>query len=152
MVWRAASLVGDESGQDLIEYGLRGEEANSPGRPSTKLPPGRWPRRLTQLVIGSVTLLVLLIGGLIGGVFYFTRDSSSATTAELRRPLPASALNMTGLIGALTPARDLSPFVSTLRRSSDKVGLIRFRGHLLKGGYDVHDGATKQEPTTPSAV
>ena len=76
MVWRAASLVGDESGQDLIEYGLHGEEADFPGRPSTKLPPGRWPRRLTQLVIGSVTLLVLLIGGLIGGVFYFTRDSA----------------------------------------------------------------------------
>ena len=32
------------------------------------------------------------------------------------------------------------------------VGLIRFRGHILKGGYDVHDGATNQEPTTTSAV
>ena len=32
------------------------------------------------------------------------------------------------------------------------LGLIRFREHILKGGYDVHDGATNQDPTTTSAV
>ena len=33
-----------------------------------------------------------------------------------------------------------------LRRA---LGLIRFRGHILKGGYDVHDGATNQELQRP---
>ena len=32
------------------------------------------------------------------------------------------------------------------------VGLIRFRGHFPKGGYDVHDGQPNREPATPPAV
>ena len=32
------------------------------------------------------------------------------------------------------------------------LGLIRFRGHFPKGGYDVHDGQTNQEPATPPGV
>ena len=66
-----------------------------------------------------MTLLVLLIGELIGGVLYVTRDSSSETSADFRRPLPANPLNLTGQI--LTPnlGRDVIPLVSMLRRSSD---------------------------------
>ena len=34
----------------------------------------------------------------------------------------------------------------------EQVGMIRFCGHIPKGGYDVHDGATKQEPAPAPAV
>ena len=33
-----------------------------------------------------------------------------------------------------------------------RLGVIRFCGHIPKGGYDVHDGATKQEPAPAPAV
>jgi hypothetical protein len=32
------------------------------------------------------------------------------------------------------------------------MGLIRFGGHLPKGGYDVHNGEFQQEPAAPPAV
>ena len=38
------------------------------------------------------------------------------------------------------------------RRRMIELGLIRFRGHFPKGGYDVHDGQTNQEPATPPGV
>ena len=55
---------------------------------------------------------------------------------------------------SVTPNRVASyPFSDVpTSRSGCRLGLIRFRGHILKGGYDVHDGATNQEPTTTSAV
>jgi len=34
-----------------------------------------------------------------------------------------------------------------------EMGLIRFRGHVPKGGYDGHDGSRhRQEPAVPAAV
>jgi hypothetical protein len=32
------------------------------------------------------------------------------------------------------------------------VDLIRFGGHLPKGGYDVHNGGCEQKPATPPAL
>ncbi len=32
------------------------------------------------------------------------------------------------------------------------VGLIRFRGHIPKGGYDVHDGQNNEAPASAPAV
>ena len=45
-------------------------------------------------------------------------------------------------------------FIALFRASAERarLGLIRFRGHFPKGGYDVHDGHTNQEPATPPAV
>lgn len=42
--------------------------------------------------------------------------------------------------------------VLALRHQLHVLGLIRFRGHLLKGGYDVHDGSrgSKDAPATAS--
>ena len=58
-------------------------------------------------------------------------------------------------IDALTALRKttgrMSRFFTALRAAA-QVGLIRFRGHFPKGGYDVHDGHTNQEPATPPAV
>ena len=35
---------------------------------------------------------------------------------------------------------------------SERLDLIRLRGHFLKGGYDVHDGDRHTETTTPTEV
>ena len=32
------------------------------------------------------------------------------------------------------------------------LGLIRFRGHIPKGGYDVHDGQNNEAPASAPAV
>ena len=145
MVWRAASLVGDESGQDVLEHDLHGE-ANASGSPSAKQPTGRRPRRLIQLVIGAVTLLVLLIGGLIGGVLYVTRDSSSETTAELRRPLPANPLNLTGQIGTPDLGRHVSPLLST---SSDKDKSENPRGRTRSADVETGEGRRGNAQAAP---
>ena len=68
--------------------------------------------------MGTATLLVLLIGGLIGGVRFLTRDSRRGTTPELLRPLLAHALDLSGQIGAPHAGRDNSLPASMLRRSS----------------------------------
>ena len=34
----------------------------------------------------------------------------------------------------------------------DPLDLIRFRGHFLKGGYDVHDGNRDPETTTATEI
>ena len=35
---------------------------------------------------------------------------------------------------------------------TDHLGLIRFRGHVPKGGYDVHDAQDDEVPATTPAV
>ena len=47
---------------------------------------------------------------------------------------------MTGLIGALTPARDFSPFVSMLRRSSDKDESENTRGRTRSADVETGEG------------
>ncbi len=37
-------------------------------------------------------------------------------------------------------------------KRSTGLGLIQFRGHFLKGGYDVHNGKDNAAPATPPGV
>ena len=60
-----------------------------------------------------MTLIVLFVAV----VFHAARDSRSAGAIE---PLSAKALNVTGQIGTLSLARNVSPLVIALRRSNDE--------------------------------
>ena len=42
------------------------------------------------------------------------------------------------------------PSMSQMMRGP--MGLIRFRGHIPKGGYDVHDGQNNEAPASAPAV
>ena len=48
-----------------------------------------------------------------------------------------------------------NPMAELNRRLADRsryLGLIRFRGHVPKGGYDVHDAQDDEVPATTPAV
>ena len=45
-----------------------------------------------------------------------------------------------------------SPLGSDVIPPMHTLGLIQFRGHFLKGGYDVHNGKDNAAPATPPGV
>ena len=78
--------------------------------------------------------------------------------------MPSHTLTLTSAFG-LTNA-GVRPSVRVLLRSFPRyynpprtpaahrstLGLIQFRGHFLKGGYDVHNGKDNAAPATPPGV
>ncbi len=49
-------------------------------------------------------------------------------------------------------SHDKTKEVFTGGKRARSVGLIQFRGHFLKGGYDVHNGKDNAAPATPPGV
>ena len=74
--------------------------------------------RLTQLSVGLVTVIVLVVGGF----FYMNRASSEAPAAADREPLVANALNTAREVGKFiqeSVSRDVATLSDMLRRSDD---------------------------------
>ena len=74
--------------------------------------------RLTQLLVGVVTVVVLVVGGF----FYMSRASSEAPAAADREPLVANALNTAREVGKFiqeSVSRDVATLADMLRRSDD---------------------------------
>ena len=74
--------------------------------------------RLTQLSVGLVTVVVLVVGGF----FYMNRASSEAPAAADREPLVANALNTAREVGKFiqeSVSRDVATLSDMLRRSDD---------------------------------
>ncbi len=63
--------------------------------------------------------------------------------------LPARAKRDVQLRGEIRRVRQENFDVYGVRKV---LGLIQFRGHFLKGGYDVHNGKDNAAPATPPGV
>ncbi len=101
-----------------------------------------------------MTLIVLFVAV----VFHAARDSRSAGAIE---PLPAKALNVTGKIGTLSLARNVSPLVIALRRSNDEdrsedtEGITRLAAvdtNERRNGNTVSDGVVTSGNSSGNAI
>ena len=83
----------------------------------------------------------------------FLRNHKDDIAAMDLFTVPATSLRLLyGFFVIEHGRRHIVHFNATFHPTSAWVGLIQFRGHFLKGGYDVHNGKDNAAPATPPGV
>ncbi len=80
-----------------------------------------------------------------------TREQTRATGAAPGRRGPTPTVSDETLLAAIRADLARSSFQGEGHRKV-QARLIRFRGHIPKGGYDVHDGQNNEAPASAPAV
>jgi putative transposase len=107
---------------------------------------GRWFRTLTVLDIYTRESLALVADRSLTGV-----KVAAALTPIVRRRGAPTAITVDNGGEFVSRAMDAWAYAHDVRLDFIRLELIRFGGHLPKGGYDVRNGRDAQ-PTVPSAI